>query len=604
MIYLSISKRKGDIMPFDGYVARSLKRELNTVLKDSRIDKIYQPDKFQLTLRFKKGRESHKLLISANSSLPYIAMTEMDKTNPSVPPLFCMVLRKHLQGGFLSEVLQYDNDRIIFFDFHTHDEMKFSKKKRLVVELMGKHSNIILLDAQGVIIDSIRRIPSTISRQRQVLPGLSYSFPPDQGKLNIEECLFSDFYGKMQFKDTEVYKMIYCNYKGISPILAKEFCHRAGIEPQTNTSDIDRPSTKKIWNTIIAFGKSIDSGGEKPTVFSKKSLPKDFHAAELEIYPSKIYERENFNSISYAIDRYYIDKNKAADLASKSSNLNKLVKSRLSHSRNKLQKLHEEYTNSLDYEKYKIYGDILLANIHKVKHGMQSIVLDNFYDENKPIKIPLDNKISPSKNAQKCFKKYNKYKNAKLHIHKQILIAKSEIEYLSNVLVNLENSYEFANIAAIKEELKKEGYLGKDLIQNKKHKKSKEIDKFNKTHMTFLTANGKRIIAGKNSTQNERVTFKKSKSKDIWFHAKDMPGSHVVLLNDGSLLEKDFLDAASIAAYYSKGRLSSNVPVDCTEVRNVYKIKGAGPGLVTYSKQKTLYITPKEKEIEKMKAMD
>jgi len=225
-------------MPFDGYVARALKCELNAVLKKSRIDKIYQPDKFQLMLRFKMGRETHKLLISVNSSLPYMAMTEMDKTNPSAPPLFCMVLRKHLQGGFLSEVVQYDNDRILFFDFHTHDELKFSESKRLVVELMGKHSNIILVNSEGIIIDSIRRIPSTISRQRQVLPGLAYSFPPDQGKINIEECLSGDFYKKLQFENSDVYKMIYSNFKGISPILAKEFCLRSGIDPRSNTSSI------------------------------------------------------------------------------------------------------------------------------------------------------------------------------------------------------------------------------------------------------------------------------------------------------------------------------------------------------------------------------
>jgi len=604
MIYLSISKRKGDIMPFDGYVARSLKCELNTVLKESRIDKIYQPDKSQLMLRFKRGRETHKLLISVNSSLPYVAITEMDKANPSAPPLFCMVLRKHLQGGFLNEVTQYDNDRILFFDFQTHDEMKFAERKRLVVELMGKHSNIILVDSQGIIIDSIRRIPSTISRQRQVLPGLTYSFPPDQGKINIEKCLSKDFYEKLQFKDTEVYKMIYTAYKGISPILAKEFCLRSGIDPKSNTSDIDFAASDKLWNTIISFGEAIDTKNEKPTVFTEKGFPKDFHAAELETYPNQIYERENFNSISCAIDRYYIDKNKASDLAAKSSNLNKLVKSRISHSRSKLQKLHEEYTQSLDYEKYKIYGDIILANIHNVKQGMESIALENFYDENNLIEIPLDIRLTPSKNAQKYFKKYNKYKNAKLQLRKQILIAKSEIEYLDNVLVNLENSYEFTNIAAIKEELKKEGYLGHRFIQNKKQSKAKEIDKFNKTHMSFLTENGKKIIAGKNSTQNERVTFKKSQPGDFWFHAKNMPGSHVVLVNDGSLLEKDFLDATSIAAYYSKGRLSSNVPVDCTKIKNVKKIKGAGPGLVTYSGQNTLYITPQEKEIQKMKVID
>ncbi len=591
-------------MPFDGYVTRSLKCELNTILRESRIDKIYQPNKSQIMLRFKKGRETHKLLISANSSLPYAAITDMDKTNPSLPPLFCMVLRKHLLGGILNAVAQHDNDRILFFDFNTRDELKFAESKRLVVELMGKHSNIILVNSEGIIIDSIKRIPSAISRQRQVLPGLAYALPPDQGKINFEECALEDFHKAILSNNTQIFKMIYSNFKGISPILAKEFCSQSGIDPQSDTSIFNVDDSAKLWNTISSFGKSIDSGIVKPTVFMEKNFPKDFHASNLEVYPNKLYERETFDSMSQAIDRYYIDKNNSMALKSTSSNLTKLVKSKLSHSSSKLQKLHEEYTQSLDYEKYKIYGDILLANIHRIKQGMESIELENFYEDYKPIEISLDKRQSPSKNAQKYFKKYNKYKNAKLQVHKQILITKNEIEYLENVLVNLENSYEIENIRAIRDELSKEGYLSKHFIQEKKTSKGKVVDKFNKTHMSFITRNGKNIIAGKNSTQNELVTFKKSKSDDFWFHAKNMPGSHVVLINDGSLQEEDFVDAANIAAYFSKARISSNVPVDYTEIRNVKKLKGAAPGLVTFTHHKSIYVTPKENEIKKMKAQD
>jgi predicted ribosome quality control (RQC) complex YloA/Tae2 family protein len=531
-------------------------------------------------------------------------MTSMDKTNPSAPPLFCMVLRKHLLGGILNAVVQHDNDRILFFDFNTRDELKFAESKRLVVELMGKHSNIILVDSEGIIIDSIRRIPSSISRQRQVLPGLAYTLPPDQGKINFEECPLEDFLQVVLSNNTQISKMIYTNFKGVSPILAKEFCLRSGIDPQSDTSILNADDSKKLWNTISSFGKSIDKGIETPTVFMEKNFPKDFHASNLTIYPNSIYEHEDFDSMSEAIDRYYIDKNNSMALNAKSSNLNKLVKSKLSHSRNKLQKLHEEYRQSLDYEKYKVYGDILLSNIHRVKQGMESITLENFYENYEPIVISLDKRQSPSKNAQKYFKKYNKYKNAKLQVHKQILITKDEIDYLENVLVNLENSYEIENITAIREELSKEGYLSKRFIQDKKLTNGKIVEKFNKTHMSFTSRNGKNIIAGKNSTQNERVTFKKSKSDDFWFHAKGMPGSHVVLVNDGLLQEEDFVDAANVAAYFSKARLSSNVPVDYTQVRNVKKIKGAAPGLVTIKHHKSIYVTPSENEIKKMKAQD
>lgn len=591
-------------MPFDGYVTRSLKRELNAVLTETRIDKIYQPNKFQIMIRLKKGREVHKLLISANSSLPYLAMTDMDKSNPSTPPLFCMVLRKHLLGGVLNQVTQHENDRILFFDFNTRDELKFAESKRLVVELMGKHSNIILVDSEGIIIDSIRRIPSTISRQRQVLPGLAYALPPDQDKSNFDECLLKDFHEIAVSNSAHAFKMIYTNFKGVSPVLAKEFCLRSQIDPQADTSAFSFDESSRLWNTILSFGQAIDAGIEKSFVFNEKGFPKDFHASNLTIYPEKIYERESFDSMSKAIDKYYLDKNEGLTLKAKSSNLNKLVKSRLTHSNNKLQKLLEEYTQSLDFEKYKLFGDILLANIHKIRQGMESIQLDNFYDNYKTIEIPLDKRQSPSKNAQMYFKKYNKYKNAKLQVHKQIILTKEEIDYLENVLVNLENSFEIENIRAIREELSKEGYLNKRFTENKKPSKGKAIDAFNKTHMSFTSVNGKNIIAGKNSTQNERVTFKKSKSEDYWFHAKNMPGSHVLLINDGLLQDEDFLDAARIAAYFSKARLSSNVPVDYTQVRYVKKIKGAGPGLVTYTHQKSIYVTPDEKDIKKMKASD
>lgn len=588
-------------MPFDGFVARSLKNELNRSITESRIDKIYQPDKHQILIKLRRGRETHKLLISANPSFPYVAVTEMSKNNPSEPPLFCMVLRKHLQGGFLHAVLQHQNDRILFFDFHTKDDLMFTQSKRLIVELMGKHSNIILVDSDGLVIDSIRRIPSTISRQRQILPGLVYKLPPDQGKTDIEACDPKTFHEILHGGEVEIHRQIYSNFKGVSPVLAKEFCLRSKIDPFGFPSDMDERHSKLLFENIRSYMDDLDSQIEKPSIFFDGNAPKDFHAGNLNLYLSKGFTRLAFDSTSEMIDRYYSKKNEGETLKAKALNLHKLVKSRLNHANSKLEKLYEEYTQSLDYEKFKEYGDILLANMHRVERGMDKVVLNDFYNENQPVSIPLDKRLDPSKNAQRYFRKYNKYKNAKLQVHKQIQITKIEIDYLENVLTNLENSYELENIDAIHMELVKEGFLGNKFEKGNRASSQKKTDAFNRNYMIFKTRNGNTVIAGKNNIQNERVTFKKAQPKDLWFHAKNIPGSHVLLAHVDDLEESDLIDAATIAAYFSKARLSSNVPVDCTEARHVSKIKGAGPGLVTYKQQRTLYVTPEEDSIQKMK---
>lgn len=591
-------------MPFDGYVARSLKMELSQKLIGARVEKIHQPDRNQIVIRFKAKQNSAKLLVSANSSFPYATLTTLEKKNPEVPPLFCMVLRKHLQGGLLESIRQHENDRILIFDFNTRDDLHFKETKRLVVELMGKHSNIILCDENDRIIDSIRRVPSTVSRIRQILPGLTYMLPPDQEKTDPDACDPHAFETLLTRRETTLQKAVYSNFKGVSPILAKEFCLLCGFDPAMPVSTLPSKGAEALRRTIRAFGSRVDALQVKPCIFMQDRIPKDFHASDLTIYPQALYERLFFDAPSDMIDYYYSERNVHATLKTKASNIRKVVSSRLHQSRRKLEKLHEEYTHSLDFEKFKVYGDLLISNLHRIDRNMETVSLENFYEGNKPVSIELDKRLDPAQNAQLYYKKYNKNKNAKREVKRQIEITHREIEYLEAVLTTIEQADEAENIEAIRYELAKSGYLASRVPNRKEAAKRKKTDAFNRTHMTFLTRNGKTVIAGKNNTQNERVTFKKARPDDLWFHAKNIPGSHVVLLSDEEPSREDRAEAAMIAAYYSKARQSSNVPVDCTQVRHVKKIKGAGPGLVTYEHQRTLYVTPDRESIENMKVRE
>ncbi|RKD27844.1 Predicted component of the ribosome quality control (RQC) complex, YloA/Tae2 family, contains fibronectin-binding (FbpA) and DUF814 domains [Caminicella sporogenes DSM 14501] len=588
-------------MPFDGFVINSLIKELKNTLINTRINKIYQSDSDELIIKLKNSTKNNILLISVNSNYPHICLTNEQKENPLTPPMFCMLLRKHIQNGKIVDINQVEFERIIIFTIESYDELGNRCFKELIVEIMGKHSNIILVDGNSKkIIDSIKRIPLNISRQRQVLPGLKYINPPSQGKINIFDCNFENFLNKIsEFKKTEpVYKVLYKSFQGVSPIVAKEICLRLNINFDEHIENINQNHLKQIWLQFTAIKKDLDSYNIFPNIVSEINNKKyiDFSSLDLKIYNEKIFKKLFFNSINDTIKHYYYEKAKYEKIRQKSSNLKKLISTKLDSLYNKLQKQKEELLIAKDADKYKLYGELILANLYKISKGMNEIEVENYYDENlSKITIPLDVRLEPNENSQYYFKKYNKFKNALKKISTQIEETKKEIEYLENVLTSIENADDVQIIEDIKDELIQQNIFKR---KNKSSKKAKQnISLPNK----YLSSDGFIIEAGKNNRQNDYLTLKASSKNDIWFHTKEIPGSHVVIKTNGLDVPKStIIEAAKIAAYHSKARYSSNVPVDYTLIKFVKKPSGAKPGMVIYDNYKTIYVTPDEEDIKKL----
>ena len=593
-------------MPFDGIVISSLADELKNELLNSKIDKIYQPESDEIIIKFRNiNNKDRKLIISVNSNYPYICLAEHRKSNPIKPPMFCMLLRKHLQGGKIVDVKQVDFERILVISVENYDELGNLSLKNLTIETMGKHSNIILIDTKSnIILDSIKRIPISISRQRQVLPGLEYILPPSQNKLDIFNIDFSNYINHLKKtpQNTSLYKALYKSFQGISPILAKDICTRAKIAVDTPIHSISTSDLQSIWTAFKNLKELIDTSNYSPNIVRNidKGVLTDFSSIDLYMYDSLNFKKTYEDSISDIIYKFYHEKDKFERIRQKSMDLKKILNTRIDRLYNKIQKQKEELIIAKGAHKYKLLGELILANLHKINRGMDSIEVENYYDPNfEKIKIPLDIRLTPSENSQKYFKKYNKYKNALKEITKQINDTQVELEYLENVLINIENTDDLKNIEEIKEEL-----IEQNILKRKRRKQKKSKDKtFNPN--IYYSSDGYTIYAGKNNKQNDYLTLKLASRTDIWFHTKDIPGSHVIIKTNGSdVPPSTIIEAAEIAAYHSKGRLSSNVPVDYTNVKYVKKPSGAKPGMVIYDNFKTVYVTPIESKIKKAEAQN
>ncbi|SKC87275.1 Rqc2 family fibronectin-binding protein [Maledivibacter halophilus] len=589
-------------MPFDGLVINSLKKELKQVLLNKKIEKIYQPEDDEILIKFRNTDINNKLLISVNSSFPHLCLTSMQKVNPTTPPMFCMLLRKHLHGGKIVDCYQVEFERILVLSVESHDELGNINIKNLIVEIMGKHSNIILTQDNNTIIDSIKRIPSSISRKRQILPGLKYEYPPSQNKINIFTTDYTTFKNKINnnSKNTQIFKAIYKSFQGISPIIAKEICYRSSISMDIPISELSDKNFTDIWNVFIGIlGKTHKNEYSPNIIFdAKDNKTIDFSPIVLKIYENEYFSLSFFDSISDTINKYYFEKDKYNRIKQKSTDITKIVNTRLERLHNKLQKQKEELLTAEGADKYKLYGELILSNMHNISKGMKEVTLQNYYETNMPsIAVPLDPKLSPSENSQKYYKKYNKYKSAINKINKQIKETTEEIQYLQNVLTNIENTDDINNIDEIKQELIEQNYIKKRKIVKKKEKSlaSKPSE--------YITSDGFTVLAGKNNKQNDYLTLKVASKKDIWLHTKDIPGSHVIIRTEGKEVSEDTIKAAAlIAAYNSKGRYSSKVPIDYTYVKYVKKPSGAKPGMVIYENFKTIYVTPFKEEVQKLEA--
>ena len=587
-------------MALDGLVIHSIVDELHKKLLGGKIDKVYQPENDEIVLHIRNNKENFKLVLSCSASNPRVYLaSDYKKENPINAPMFCMLFRKYIQGGNIVNVSQVDFERIIKISVESFDELKEKTTKDIIIEIMGRHSNIILThSSNNKIIDSAKRIPTSVSRVRQILPGQTYVLPPKQDKLNpINEISLNTFVDTLSSFDGPIFKAIYSKFLGISSVIAKEICFRANIDENLLVSEISSDDISKIYREFHNLFKYIKDNVYNPCMVIDTSIDKvlDFSCINLSLFSN--LSIINDDSISKILENYYATKDIKDRIHQRSSDLRKSISIKLDRLYNKLNKQEKELIESENAQIYKIKGELITSYIYMIEKGMESVEVANFYDpEYKNITISLNPNFTPSENAQKYFKKYNKMKTAKKEITSQIEITKEEINYLENIILSIENCENLAELMDIREELSKVGYL------RAKNNIKKETKLTTKPH-EFISSNGFKILVGKNNKQNDNLTLKIASNEDIWMHTKNIPGSHVIIKTEGKEVpDETIFEGAMLAAFFSKSKMSSQVPVDYTKKKNVKKPNGSKPGMVIYETNSTIYVTPTEELIAKLKS--
>lgn len=556
-------------MPFDGIVTRAVTLELKQQLVGGKINKIYQPTKTELILTIRNERKNYALLISIHPTYARFHLTEHDLTNPFEPPMFCMVLRKHLQGTIITDIKQIELERIVSIEIKGRDEIGDDVDYQLMIETMGKHSNVSLLYKESEkIIHCMKVVTMEQNRHRTLLPGVTYQLPPAQNKLNLLTATDGEFIQKLDFNQGKMEKQIVNAVTGLSPFIAKEIVTRCHLGSQ-----------KEFASAFKQFQQDVTENQFEPAIYQNSR--EDFHVIPIQYLEKK----QSFESISQLLDTYYVDKAERDRMMQQTRDLRRKIVTEIEKNKRK-QKIHLDAINEEEQAHlYQKYGELLTANMHLIKQGDKQITVIDYYDEaQNEISIPLKQSLTPSENAQRYFKRYRKLKTAAEMAEEEIKKAEEEINYLEIILQQLEQANE-DDLEEIKNELEDEGYI------KKQHKKRKKQQKMIKPSL-FKASDGTEIYVGKNNKQNEYATFKLANKEDIWLHTLNIPGSHVII-KASNPTEKTLLEAAQLAAYFSKAKESTSVPVDYTKVKYVKKVAGAKPGFVTYSNQKTLFVSPK-----------
>lgn len=561
-------------MSFDGLFTKAMSEELFQLINGGRINKIHQPYPNEIIMIIRANGKNHKLLLSAHPSYSRAQLTNETYENPQDPPMFCMLLRKHLEGAIIENIYQKERDRILIFEVKGRNEIGDVSYKTLIIEIMGRHSNIILVDKEtNKILDSIKHVSYAVNSYRAILPGQTYKFPPEQHKLDPMTASPEDVLKALDFNSGKLDKQLIAAFAGISPLLAKEIMFKCELPTQENV--------------LEAFKKVID-------LFKNQTYcPAIMHNNKKELYycfPLQHVEEttKTFTTLSEMLDRFYFGKASRDRIKQQAQDLERFILNEKEKNAKKIGKLQDTLQESHKGETFQLYGELLTANIYQIQQGMTEVEVVNYYDEEgKTVLIPLQPQKSPSQNAQAYYTKYQKSKNAISIVTEQIQLATEELQYFEALLHQLDSAQP-KDIEEIREELQEGGYL------KQRHKKGFKKAKDTKPVLDeYISTDGDLILVGKNNKQNEYLTNKLSKRDEIWFHTKDIPGSHVVIRNSEPT-EKTLEEAAMLAAYYSKAKNSSRVPVDYTQIRHVKKPKGSKPGFVTYDNQTTLFVTPDE----------
>lgn len=580
-------------MALDSIAVSALIKELNISLADGRIDKIHQPERDELTVSVRTYTDSYKLVISASPSNARIHFTNASRENPKAAPMFCMLLRKHIQGGKIISITQPDYERIIDITVQTRNELGDIVLRHLIIELTGRNSNIILTDENSKIIEAARHVDFTQSSVRQILPGLSYSSPPPQEKIPF---LDSSREFNISFDDVTqpAQSALMSQISGISPIFAREIVYLATNRTDTMSSSLTDATKIQILDLLNQYRLKAINGDFSPVIITEKETGRiiDFSAFDISQYENAC-EIKSFERISDSIECFYNTRASKERLKQRSADLLKLVTSNLERLSKKLIIQQKTLKDAENKDKYRRFGDLITSSIYMIQQGMAEVSVSDYFEPDLPtVIIPLSPQLSPAENAQKYYKKYTKAKNAETEVMKQLEGTLKEKEYLESTLSFIENCTTLSDINAIRAELAEEGYIKSRTQTRRKQKEPNSLP------YHFISSDGFDIYVGKNNLQNDVLTLKFANSQDIWFHTKKIHGSHTVIKLgvDKDVPKTTLTEAAQLAAYYSKGRDSGQVPVDYTAVKNVKKPNGAKPGMVIYNNYNTIYTTPKSPE--------
>lgn len=577
-------------MALDGIVIANLVCELNQTILNSRISKIAQPEKDELLFTLKGQTGQYRLAMSASASLPFLYLTDQNKPSPMTAPNFCMLLRKHIANGRIISIRQPGLERIIRFEIEHLDDLGDVCRKILILELMGKHSNIIFCKEDGTIIDSIKHISAQVSSVREVLPGRTYFIPETTQKENPFFSTKESFFASVFHKTDSICKAIYSSYTGISPSIANEICFRAGIDGDFSTDSLNEDEKLHLYHNFDWFFSDIKESNFTPNIIYKGKEPVEFAAVRLLSYQN--YEIHTYDSISKVLETYYASRNSYTRIRQKSSDLRRIVTTALERNRKKYILQQKQLKDTEKREKYKVYGELLNTYGYGLEEGAKSLEALNYYT-NEIIKIPLDGQLSASENAKKYFDRYGKLKRTFEALTGLIEETKAEIDHLESIATALDIAVLEEDLVQIRQELTDFGYIRKKRSDKKANVKSKPFH--------YLSSDGFHMYVGKNNFQNDELTFQFATGGDWWFHAKGMPGSHVIVKTEGKELpDSTFEEAGKLAGFYSKGRDNEKVEIDYLQRKNVKKPNGSAPGFVVYYTNYSLTIHPDISGIEQL----
>ena len=574
-------------MAFDGITIAAMVQELNKKLGGGRFNKIAQPETDELMITGKGGEGQCRLLLSASASLPLIYFTEKNKPSHLTAPNFCMLLRKHIGSVRISTIRQKGMERVVEFELDHLNEMGDPCRKFLIMELMGKHSNIIFCDENYMILDSIKHVSSHMSSVREVLPGRPYFIPQTQDKKDPLTITEEEFMETVFSRPCNLSRALYTSLTGLSPVIAEEICYRASLDGGDSPQSLDNAAKTHLYHTFLRLMEQVKEGDFTPNIIYRGDEPVEYGVLPFQQFGSE-YRQETFDSVSSMLEAYYATKNTITRIRQKSSDLRRIVQTALERNRKKLSLQQKQMKDTAKKDKYKIYGELINTYGYGLEEGCKSFQALNYYT-NEEITIPLDPTLTPGENSKKYFDKYGKLKRTEEALTEQIADTQSEIEHLESVSNALDIALAESDLAQIKEELTEYGYIKKHYSGKKGAKAQAKSKPFH-----YISSDGYDIYVGKNNFQNDELTFKFATGNDWWFHAKKMAGSHVVVKNDkeGEMPDRVFEEAGRLAAYYSKGRTAPKVEIDYIQKKQVKKPAGAKPGFVVYYTNYSLMAEP------------